>query len=267
MDINVTLSAEDLAIRKTLMTASDMKPLMDGNPDEIMRVYLEKIGERAPENLDNVWPVQLGITTEALNLTWFEKKNKVTLAGRNVLIRSSRFNWAGATLDAWCEELGCPVECKHVGGREPIEVIIDRYQPQMQWQMMVTDAEQCAISIIAGANEPIVEFIPRDNDYIGIEIDRAAQFMTFVFNREPPIILDPVPPPADAKKLYDMSTSNEWCSEAGEWLETREAASRNDDAAKILKNMVPADAKKAFGHGVSITRDRAGRLSLRKSKE
>jgi len=261
------LTSDQIAIRKTLMTSSDIKPLMDGNADEIIRVYLEKIGEREPENLDNVWPVQLGIATEALNLMWFEKKNNVTLAGRNVLIRSSRFNWAGATLDGWCEELKCPVECKHVGGREPIEVIIDRYQPQMQWQMMVTEAQQCAISIIAGANEPVVEFIPRDNDYIGIEIDRAAQFMTFVFNREPPIVLEPVPPPADAKKIYDMRTDNRWMSEAGEWRETREAAQRNDDAAKILKSMVPEDAKKCVGGGVQITRDRAGRLSLREAKD
>src|SRR5262252_4257030 len=149
---NIMLTSDQIAIRKTLMTSSDIKPLMDGNADEIIRVYLEKIGEREPENLDNVWPVQLGIATEALNLMWFEKKNNVTLAGRNVLIRSSRFNWAGATLDGWCEELKCPVECKHVGGREPIEVIIDRYQPQMQWQMMVTEAEQCALSVILGAN-------------------------------------------------------------------------------------------------------------------
>jgi len=261
------LTSDQIAIRKTLMTSSDIKPLMDGNADEIMRVYLEKIGEREPENLDDVWPVQLGIATEALNLMWFEKKNKVTLAGRNVLIRSSRFNWAGATLDGWCEELKCPVECKHVGGREPIEVIIDRYQPQLQWQMMVTEAQQCAISIIAGANEPVVEFIPRDNDYIGIEIDRAAQFMEFVRRGEAPIALEPVPPPADAQKIYDMTGDNVWGTYSNLWLETRLAASSNADASKVLKEKVPADAKKCFGNGVQITRDRAGRLSLREAKD
>jgi predicted phage-related endonuclease len=261
------LTPEQIAARKGKMTASRIAPLMTGNVDAIMRLYQEMIGELEPEDLSEVWPVRLGETTEALNLEWFERKNNLKLAGRGVFIQSARLEWAGATLDAWCEELVCPVECKHVGGREPLEVVIDRYQPQMQWQMMVTDAEQCALSVIMGANEPIVEFIPRDNDYIGIEIDRAAQFMTFVAHRDPPIVLEPVPPPADASKIYDMTSNNYWSASAIHWLETRQAAHFNDEAAKILKSIVPEDAKKCFGHGVQITRDRAGRLSLREFKD
>jgi hypothetical protein len=82
----------------------------------------------------------------------------------------------------------------------------------------------------------------------------------------PPIALAPVEPPPGELKLYDMSMNNQWVSEASEWLQTREAASRNDDAAKILKSLVPADAKKCSGHGIQITRDRANRLSLREIK-
>jgi len=250
-----------------MMTASRIAPLMTGNVDGIMRLYQEMIGELEPEDLSGVWPVRLGEITEALNLEWFERKNNLKLAGHGVFIKSARFAWAGATLDAWCEELACPVECKHAGGREPFEVLCDRYAPQLQWQMMVTDAQQCAFSVILGANEPVVEFIPRDNDYIGIEIDRAAQFMEFVRRGEPPIALEPVPPPADAKKIYDMTGDNKWGAHADDWLLTRNFAQRNAEAALILKEMVPADAKQAFGHGVRISRDRAGRLSLREAKE
>jgi len=263
----MSLTPEQIAARKGKMTASRIAPLMTGNIDAIMRLYQEMIGELEPEDLSGLWPVRLGETTEALNLEWFERKNNLKLAGRGVFIQSARLQWAGATLDAWCEELVCPVECKHVGGREPLEVVIDRYQPQLQWQMMVTDAEQCALSVIMGANEPVVEFIPRDNDYIGIEIDRAAQFMTFVAHRDPPIVLDPVPPPLDANKLYDMSANNAWCDAAGQWLTTHQAARDNADAAAILKSKVPEDAKQAFGGGIRITRDRAGRLSLREFKD
>ena len=38
-------------------------------------------------------------------------------------------------------------------------------------------------------------------------------------------------------------------------------------SAKILKSLVPSDAKKCFGYDVQITRDRAGRLSLRELQE
>ena len=87
--------------------------------------------------------------------------------------------------------------------------------------------------------------------------------MECVAKRIPPVVLPAVPAPADASKVYDFSLINEWCSRAMDWLEVKDTAKRADDASKVLKNMVPADAKKVFGAGVRITRDRAGRLSLR----
>jgi hypothetical protein len=257
------LTPELINARRNMMTGTRIAPLMKGDVEGIYRVYQELIGELEPENLHHVWPVQLGIATEDLNIRWFEMKNNLKIVGRNVFITSGRFSWAGATLDGWSEELGCPIECKHVGGREPLEVVIDRYQPQMQWQMMVTDSKQCALSVIMGANEPIVEFIDRDNGYISVEIERAAQFMEFVARREPPVVLPPVEPPVDAKKIYDMTGNNRWGEFAQQWLINREAYGLCADAQGILKEMVPADAKKCFGYGVRVTRDRANRLSLR----
>ena len=55
--------------------------------------------------------------------------------------------------------MGYALEAKHVGGREPIETIIERYQPQLQWVMFVTCTKQIAISIIMGANQPIARRI------------------------------------------------------------------------------------------------------------
>jgi hypothetical protein len=261
------LTSEQIAARKGKMTGSRIAPLMTGDVEGIMRVYQELIGELEPENLDHVWPVQLGIATEQLNLNWFEMKNNLKVVGRGTFIQSARFTWAGVTLDGWAEELACAIEAKHVGGREPLEIIIDRYQPQTQWIMMVTESRQCALSIIQGASPPVVEFVERDNGYIGIEVERAAMFMDFVARREPPVVLEAIPPPADAKLIYDMSSNNAWCDAAGQWLTTREAARENADATAILKSKVPEDAKQAFGGGIRITRDRAGRLSLREYKE
>ena len=163
--------------------------------------------------------------------------------------------------------LYCPIEVKHVGGREPMEVLVERYSPQMQWQMRVTGAEQCAFSVIFGAAEPVVDFIERDSDYVAEMIKRGRQFMEFVARREPPVVLPPVPAPIIADKSYDMTNRNEWASFAVQWLETRDAARDHEDSGKILKSLVPDDAKKAFGAGVQITRNRVGNLSLREMKE
>jgi hypothetical protein len=254
------------ALRNGKLTASRVACLMTGDSEKMLRLYREMIGEQEPEDLSNVWAVQLGETTEALNLRWFEKKNyPVTRIGE--FVTHPWFDEFGATIDAWCEELHCPVEAKHVGGREPLEVVIDRYQPQLQWQMEVTEATQVALSVIIGAAEPTIEFIERDQAYIKELLQRARQFMQCVVTRTPPVVLAPVSAPIVADKSYDMTGNNQWGNAAAIWIENTAAAGLCKDAEKVLKSMVPADALKCFGYGIRVTRDRAGRLSLREDNQ
>jgi len=145
-----------------------------------------------------------------------------------------------------------------------MEVIIDRYSPQTQWQMFVTDAQQCALSVFISNNEHKIEYLERDESYIQEMVRRGRQFMGFVERREPPVVLPPVPAPIIATKTVDMTGDAEWRQAAEQWLQVYGAAATARDSEKILKSMVPDEAKKAIGAGVQITRDRAGRLSLRK---
>lgn len=256
------LSPEQLKQRAGKLTASRVAVLMTGDAAGILRLWEEMTGQTQPEDLSGVWAVRLGETTEQLNLEWYERNgNPVTRRGE--VVQHWRIDWAACTLDGWDAVLKCPIETKHCGGREPIEVIIDRYWPQMAWQMECTGADQCALSVIMGANAPVIEYVDRDDDYIDEMLTRGAQFMQHVWSKTPPIVLDPVPPPADATKIIDMAGNNEWASSAFVWIEAKPHADRCKDAEKILKSLVGADVKKAHGHGVQITRDRAGRLSLR----
>ena len=258
------MSPEQRAKRAGKLTASRVACLMTGDASAILRLYQEMIGEETPEDLSHVWAVRLGEATEQLNLDWYEM-NGSPVTHRGEVVTHPNYCWAAATIDGWDDVLGCPIECKHVGGREPLEVVIDRYQPQMQWQMECTGATQCALSVIMGANAPVVEYIERDSGYAAEMVKRGKQFMDCVAAGCPPVTLDPMPPPVDASKIYDMAGNNSWAASAADWIETRPAAERCRDAEKILKAIVPADAKKCHGHGVQITRDRAGRLSLRKA--
>jgi hypothetical protein len=256
------LSPAQIEARRGRLTASRVACLMVGDVEKILRLYREMIGEAVEEDLSSVWPVQLGAATEQLNLDWYEMR-KNPLSRRGEVVVHPRHEWAAATLDAWDDTLFCPIECKHVGGREPLEVIVDRYQPQMQWQMEVTTANQCGLSVIMGASPPIVEYIERDPDYAAEMIHRGAQFMECVARRIVPVHLAPVAGPVVVSKDYDMSGNNHWASAAATWLMTKLAAHDHAAAEKELKAIVPDDARKVTGYGVSITRDRAGRLSLR----
>jgi predicted phage-related endonuclease len=260
------LTSEQLKQRAGKLTASRIACLMNGDAKAIYQLYLELTDQAEPEDLSRVWAVQLGAATEELNLHWYEM-NGNPLSRRGEVVIHPHWPWAACTLDAWDDVLECPVEAKHVGGREPLEVVIERYQPQMQWQMDCTGADQCALSVIMGVNPPIIEYIQYDPEYAAEMNLRGKQFMECVRARRPPVALDAVPAPADATKVVDMTGNNQWADSAAEWIATRVFADRCKDAEKVLKSIVPADAKKCHGHDVQITRDRAGRLSLREIKQ
>jgi hypothetical protein len=175
-------------------------------------------------------------------------------------------DWAAATLDGWVEELNCPLEAKAVEGREPIEVVIDRYTPQLHWQCYVTGAKKALISITAGLREPIVEEVSCNETYLGELVIRAELFMRHVKNGTAPNALTAMPPPPQAVKIIDMTGVKVWQRQAEQWIQVEGAARSAKDCEAVLKALVAPDVAKAFGHGVRVTRDRAGRLSLRRDQ-
>ncbi len=261
------LSPEQLAARKDKLTASMISPLMTGDTAKIMNLYMLLTNDPSysePDFSEN-WPVQLGSFTEPLSLSWFELKRGPVSRRGEVVVHPN--GWAAATLDGWSDLHGCVIETKHCGGHEPFETLVERYQPQMHWQMIVTNTKQCALSVIMGAREPIVEIIDYDEAY-GAELMRRAEwFMQHVWNKVPPVDIDePVTPPVPGK-VYSFEGNNAWAEEAFLWLENIAGKRQAEASEKTLKAMVPADAKKCEGHGVRITRDRGGRLSLRQEEE
>jgi hypothetical protein len=257
------LSEEQIAARRGKLTASRVAALMTADTTKIMNLYREMIGDPTwdEEDLSEVWPVRLGEATERLQGDWFELKRGPVSRRGEVVVHAN--GWAACTLDAWSVLHDCPVEMKHCGGHEPFETLVERYQPQMHWQMIVTGVKQCALSIIMGAREPIVDFVDYDEDYGAELMRRAEAFMQCVWSKTPPVDIDePVVPPVPGK-VYDMENSNAWVSEAFVWRSNVAAKKAAEAAEKELKALVPADAKKCFGADVVITRNRAGHLSLR----
>jgi hypothetical protein len=141
------------------LTASRVACLMTADEAKILNLWREMIRDPhyVPDDLSGVWPVQLGTVTEALNLRWFEREHGAVSRIGEVVTMTVADDWAAATLDGWSDRYLCPVECKHC--RRP-------RKPRHHHRALsaadaladdVTDARQCALSVIMGANEPIVE--------------------------------------------------------------------------------------------------------------
>lgn len=254
-----------LKARDGKLTASRVGALMTGDADKIMNLWREMVGDPdfVPDDLSDVWPVQLGVATESLNLDWYERRTGHTLARKGEVVVCPRADWAACTLDAW-DVVECgPVDAKHVGGFEDRRKVIDRYVPQMMWQMLCTDAKWSALSIIEGAREPAIEPVLFDLIYATTLWERAEAFMQCVWSLTPPLELAPVAAPVKAEKIYDMTGNNAWAMNAGLWTEHRDAAKSFDGATKEIKALVAADAAKAHGHGIVVSRSKAGSLTIK----
>jgi len=263
------LSPDQIKARNGKLTASRVAVLMAGDSladqQKINDLWREMIGDPdyVEESLDHIWAVQLGSATEQLQLDWMERRTGRKVTRRGEVVVNPVVDWAACTLDGWIEDSETVIECKHVGGFEPREKIVARYLPQVHWQMFVTGARQCILSIIEGAREPAHEVIDYDEAYAAELVERATAFMLCVLTMTPPVALPAVAPPVKAETVYDMQGNNAFASNAVAWSVNRAAAKDFAAAEKTLKSLVPADAAKCTGYGIRITRSKAGSLSIR----
>lgn len=251
-------------LRDGRITGSRASILMGEDPAGILSLWRQMRGEEPEEDLSRKWAVQLGIATEPLNLAWYSMKVGYLLIRRNEFVLHPVKSRFGVTLDAFDPTLDCPIECKAVGGRESLETVIDRYQPQCQLQMACTDTRRCALSVIFGGSEPVVEFLDRDDGYIAELLERGERFLDCLDRGIEPVEIELPPPPPLPWREVDMTGSNAWASLANVWDMTKEAAEQHDEAIAGLKSLLPADVRKAWGYGVRVARDRAGRVSVRR---
>lgn len=258
------LTAAQREARAGKLTSSVVGPLMRGDAEAIMRLYRIMIGEEQEDDLRRNWNVRRGEATEQLQCDWFEERNRVPVTRRGEVVVHPLHDDFAATLDGWVDDPGMPFEAKDVLGNEPLEIVIERYMPQLHFAMCCSNSEQCALSVIIAGREPVVEYIEMDHRYAGELMRRGLQFMDCVRRRVPPIVELPEPAPISKWIEYNMAGNDSWRRFAEQWLQTHGAAQSCEEAAKMLKSLVPQDARKCFGDGVRITRDRAGRLSLRR---
>src|SRR6266446_2253835 len=257
--------AQKLA-RSGKLTASRVSCLMTGDKAKIITVWQELCGDPTyeEEDLSEIWAVQLGATTEGLNLDWYQRTTGRILSKRGDVVVHPDYDWAAATLDGFDGILPGPVEAKHTSGFEKFDVVLQRYQPQVHWQMEVTQTRQCALSVIQGGRQPTVEIIDYDKAYADELMARALRLMEHVWNITPPVEMEPMELTRISRmRDYNMTGNNQWASAASDWLKHKETAKLWETSVETLKGLVANDAASATGYGITARRDRANRISIK----
>jgi predicted phage-related endonuclease len=253
------------AQRRHFIGGSDAWIIMGQDEAALIRLWREKRGEIEPEDLSSNLIVQLGVVTERLNRQWFERNTGRAVKDVQKRVRHPVLRWMGATLDGMVKATGAVFESKFMlPWYFSEESAAQKYLPQLQHNMWVTNSTTSVLSVITGGGKWVEIAVPADSLYQHLLFTAEKKFWRCVENGQPPRLfgLETPPPRIEAVRIVDMSSSNFWAEFAGQFRETREAFLKHEAAKTELKALVPDDAREAVGHGVRAWRSKSGAVSF-----
>ena len=147
--------------RKQGIGGSDATRIYNGNWYEL---YLEKIGEKEPDDLSDVLPVQMGIHTEDFNINWFEKQTGIKVLKKQLFITSKQYPFLYCNIDGVLKEKKALLECKHTNAFSNEVKTAEKYKAQIQHYLMIYGAKKMYLSIFFGNMKyGLVEVLPDKN--------------------------------------------------------------------------------------------------------
>ena len=173
--------------------------------------------------------------------------------------------WMAATLDGKVEDSGAVFEAKFaLPWTFSEEAAADKHMAQLQHNMWVTGAKSAVLSIITGGGKWVELTVPSDALYQHLLITAENRFWRCVETGETPRPFggEPPRPPIAAVRIVDMTVSNSWAELAGLFRSTRAAFLDHERAKVELKELMPEDAKEAYGHGIRAKRSISGAISF-----
>jgi predicted phage-related endonuclease len=108
------------------------------SPDEaaLIRLWKEKRGELEPEDLSGNLIAQLGVATEALNQTWYERNTGRVVTDKQRWVRHPVHRYLAATLDGFVNELDAVFEAKFMlPWSFSEEAAVEKHMAQLQHNM------------------------------------------------------------------------------------------------------------------------------------
>jgi predicted phage-related endonuclease len=253
------------ADRRYFIGGSDSRIIMGDDEAALVRLWREKRGEVAPEDLSRNLVVQLGLATEDLNRRWYEANSGQVLTDVERHIRQPVLRWMAATLDGRIEATGAVFEAKFMlPWSFSEEAAAEKYMPQLQHNMWVVAARSAVLSVITGGGKWVEITTHADPLYQHLIVTAERKFWRCVESGEPPRLFGVAPPKPriEAVRIVDMSGSNSWAEFAGLFRSTRQAFLDHERSKAELKALIPENAKEAIGHGICAKRSKSGAVSF-----
>jgi predicted phage-related endonuclease len=251
--------------RQHFVGGSDARIIMGNDESALLRLWREKLGETAPEDLSGNLIVQLGNATEDLNRIWYERNSGQVIRDVQRRMHHPAISWMAATLDGLVESSGAVFEAKFMlPWSFSEEAAAEKHMAQLQHNMWVVDAKSAVLSIITGGGKWVELTILADPMYQHLLLTAEKKFWHCVRSGETPHLfgVEPPRPRLEAVRIVDMSGSNSWADFANVYRQTRPSFLDHEAAKAELKKLLPEDAKEAIGHGLRAKRSKSGAVSF-----
>ena len=140
--------------RRALIGGSDARNIMGDDEAALVRLWREKRGEAAPEDLSGNLIVQLGTVTEDLNRRWYERNTGQAIKHVQRRVQHPVNKWMAATLDGMVDPGGAVFEDKFMlPWTFSEEAAAEKHMAQLQHNMWVADSRSAVLSIITGGGK------------------------------------------------------------------------------------------------------------------
>jgi len=258
-------ACEEHLDRQHFIGGSDARVIMGSDEDALLRLWQENRGEAPPVDLSGELLVQLGLVTEQLNRTWYERNSGHRVGHRQTRKFHPSIAWMAATLDGLVEPTGAVFEAKFMlPWSFSEEAAAEKHMAQLQHNMLVVGTKHAVLSIITGGGKWAEIAVHADPVYQTAMLYAERAFWRAVSSGEPPSLFhaEPPRPRIAAIKVVDMSSSNAWEQFAGLFRNTRGAFLDHERSKSELKSLMPEDAKEAIGHGIRAKRSKSGAVSF-----
>jgi len=182
----------DSVNRRSFIGGSDARIIMGDVEAALIRLWREKRGEAAPEDLSGNLIVQLGVVTEPLNRHWYERNTGQTVEFVQHRLRHPVLRWMGATLDGIVAASKAVFEAKFMlPWSFSEEAAAEKHMAQLQHNMWVANAREAVLSIITGGGKWVEIKLSADCLYQHLLLTAEKKFWRCVeIGKRPPPLRD-----------------------------------------------------------------------------
>jgi len=163
--------------RRSFIGGSDARVIMGSDEAALLRLWREKRGEAEPEDLSGNLIVQLGVITEPLNRSWYERNTGQAVKEVQRWVRHPVIRWLAATVDGMVEGTGAVFEAKFMlPWSFSEEAAAEKHTAQLQHNMWVTNATLAVLSVITGGGKWVEITISADRLYQHLLLTAEKKF-------------------------------------------------------------------------------------------